>query len=847
MEDFYDQNKDPVTLFLAPNCGLQIKYDTNTYNAEFGLEYQLLNINDFPLTSNPKEIRGWLSPMRDVTLPNEIKAAVGIPVEATRFSYLYAPRGLADYIDWEKASLTNGAPELKKNMFTADEVTNKWALPFVASFGAYAYFNEDDELLGVNALSLKETPFELNFEGPYIATKEACREIRDMNRYQSLYLDVFGEIGFIGLAWMDPGEDKFIDNEIEGQAEIRNHHGGFLYFRHDGSAVIFLVDVNDSLLTPHHGVGSLIRDAFRFTKHQVRSKRISTTCPSNDQFKNKRIHRACQDGSKDYVSYLLSKTSSESKALYDQDTFGWTPLHYATCYNAQNDELIEMLLKKCPSAAFVANNNGLCPIHVACQHNPSLKVIKMLLECDTDKKTIYMKSKHLGFLPIHFACSNNMTSIEVIRLLILADTDGTTIHETSMLGSTSLHVAIAGNSNHDVIELLLRSASENERPLIEKKVNGLFPLHLACLKSCSPETVALLMKADHNDKIFYQILGCCEEYRIMNSTVLHIALAHSSRDVIDLILMKEVKSRCMPSNMVTDLFDVAEQKEGMLPIHIACLREDLKPETINTVLCLNRSRVCGVDSQGNTPLHLVCSNPNSSDEVIRILLRCENENARTTKSGKWKSNQSAVKMYNGQRQTPLHLAAKARTSGTNVLLEPEYICLKSMDNEAREGLLDLIVGRKDVQENIVKNLAERQYFALIMLELVANITATLTYFDASIKCLDNKPVHPISLLLLFWCTFTFISRELIQLKGSSLLGYITDGWNWIECTSIALLVAATVHMVELRDNEDMVPNRILFTWSGVLLILQFIFIIRTTFLPFVSTLIIFIFVNVLSG
>jgi hypothetical protein len=180
--------ENPVTLYVAPNCGMKIDYDTTTYNAEFGLEYVLQNIGDFPLSSKPTEIRGWLSPMRDITLPDEVKPLVGIPMEATQFSYVYPPRGLADFIDWGKALR---AEYSNCRISTSDEkknVNNKWALGYIATFGAYAYFDEHHCLVGVNAITLKETPYELVFEGPFIAKSKAYKEIQDLNRYQSLYL-----------------------------------------------------------------------------------------------------------------------------------------------------------------------------------------------------------------------------------------------------------------------------------------------------------------------------------------------------------------------------------------------------------------------------------------------------------------------------------------------------------------------------------------------------------------------------------------------------------------------------------------------------------------------------------
>lgn len=822
-----DQSEhDPTMLYIAQNCGVKIQFDTDSYNPQFGLEYLLLNVNDFPLITEPtQEFRGWLSPMRDVTLPDDVKFAVGIPTEASRFSFLYPPRGLADIIDWKKATINDVD-------FRQDKSTNKWALPFVASFGGYVYFDQDYEIVGVNALTLKETTLQLDFEGPFIATSEAYEEIKDLNRYQSLYLDIFGEVGYIGLAWIDPGEHKFIDNSITGQEDIKNHHGGFLFFKHDKSASILLVDADGSLVTPRHGVGSLLRDAFRLSKDQLKLNSISTTCPSKFHDEDK-IHRAAQEGSLELIQYLLTtQLLPEDQVLLRQDTFGWLPLHYACCHNSDNDELIDMLVQKCPGAICVPNNNGLYPIHLACHNNPSTKVIQLLLDRDGQHKTIQMKSKHLGFLPLHYACSNSKTSIEVIRLLILADKNHSTINMKSTLGSNSLHVAIAGNHGQEVIGLLLRSTSSS---VVTESVNGLYPIHLACLKACPASLVSLLLAEDIKNEAFYQIVKRCTEYKLENTTIVHIALEYSTNDVIDLILMKEVKARCIPSYKVKNLFTVAEGIRNMYPIHIACTRKDLRKENINTLLCLDETSVTYNDIAGNTPLHTLCSNSVANHEVIRLLLSFE-EKVFITKAGKArkaKSCQSAVKKFNKLKETPLSLAAKSRAIGASVLLEPNHISLKGFDSDRIEDLIELVLTRTEFQENLVENLAERQYFSLIMLEIVANILATFVYYNASSRILNGVHINFIESVILFWCIAMFVLREVLQMHGSNTFAdYVRDGWNWIECSSIIALALATYHMIVLRNNEDIVPNRNLFIWSGVLLVYQFVFVLRKIFLPF---------------
>lgn len=322
-EYYIDQN--PETLYIAPDCGLQLQLNiASAHSKEFGLDYKVGNIHQFPLTSQPKEIRGWLSPMHELTLPPEEKLKAGIPEDAKQYSYVYAPKNLADYIDWDKVMAKASSVDEKE-----DDSDYSWAMPFVASFGAYAYFDGNLKLLRVNAISLQKTRYRLNFEGPFVALDSSFEELHDLNRYQSLYVDTFREVGFAGVAWIDPNQNSFIDHSVEGQEEVQNHHGGFLYFRYDKTALLMLI-ASPEITTPPKGIGSILRDTFRLCKHEIKNKSLSMSCPPVSIKPEFEIHFIVKDGSMEHLQYVVGQNlMSQSKLLTTKDHFGWTPLHYA--------------------------------------------------------------------------------------------------------------------------------------------------------------------------------------------------------------------------------------------------------------------------------------------------------------------------------------------------------------------------------------------------------------------------------------------------------------------------------------------------------------------------------------
>ena len=100
---------------------------------------------------------GRLSPFHEITLPPEVRAVAGIPLEATQFCFLYPFRALAENM-----------PELIR-VNAASEHTWLDAL----LFGAFCYFDNDERLISINALSLTVKPHWLYLDGPHDCHHEA--------------------------------------------------------------------------------------------------------------------------------------------------------------------------------------------------------------------------------------------------------------------------------------------------------------------------------------------------------------------------------------------------------------------------------------------------------------------------------------------------------------------------------------------------------------------------------------------------------------------------------------------------------------------------------------------------
>lgn len=849
MEEF-NQKQDPNTLYIAPNCDIELKCNINICNKGFGHVYEITNMCHFEHMCSPSVHRdeckqGWIAPLSSLTLNDEEKIKIGIPPTAKKFSYVFPPHKLSDHIDWNKVELPDLDESFRFQVKTptddyyreqADK-TRSWAFPHFASFGAYAYFDENDKLLRINAITLEETHFKLYFAGPYEATPNTYNEVCDWNRYEPFYLDAFREIGFAGCSWIDANDHRYIDRTIPRQKNAVNDHGGFILFRHDKSALIFVLSgVNYTMIDRQVTVGGLFRDAIALFKENKES--VVTTCLHND-VKPKRKLSINLDSNKIRAQLHDSETSMN-------DSFGWTKLHYACCFLPQDHDTISAIIAENPSLVTTKNKNDLYPLHIALQNKPSLEVVELLLKHDCQNHTLHAKSKHHGLLPIHFACGNKAVSAEVIQLLLDNDEHSTTLKEKSFLGYNCLYRAIAVNHNYDVIELIF-NAYKRAGLKLALNVDGMSLIHVACIKGCPVEVVELLLDDfEFEGESFHETVSKDNSYgndsELTGSNALHLALEYSTQEVVDEIIMKQVRLKCTFKEVMKDFCDCTlfhgSNSRGMLPIHIACKNNNFGFDTIQKLLRFHPQSVLEKDSYGNSPLHYACMNAKVDELVIQLLLDTEKEISKNTQV-----DRSATVLRNNKGETPLFLTIDSGAEGANALLKPEHICLRGLNNKktkkgilAKDALIEWVVSESNgmtLKKCIVECLAERHYFALIMWDLIVHIVAIGVYFLASTRTLkENNSIHPTESITLISCIIVFGFNEFIQLNGSTISDYFLDMWNCMDVASIAVLFMVTYHMIELRETSEIQPINQLFIWAWILLLLQFVTVIRSTFFPF---------------
>ncbi len=125
--------------------------------------------------------------------------------------------------------------------------------------------------------------------------------------------------------------------------------------------------------------------------------------------------------------------------------------------NDTEKDLQDAVLAKGTSGDTSGDTRGDRLIQIACRMNAPVEVIQLLLDSDTEKKTIVLKD-HDGCLPIHLAACSRRASGAVIQLLLDSDTEKKSILKKDNKGRLPIHTACLHNGPVEVIQLLLQAS-----------------------------------------------------------------------------------------------------------------------------------------------------------------------------------------------------------------------------------------------------------------------------------------------------------------------------------------------------------------------------------------------------
>ena len=438
---------DPLELYIVPNCGLKIQlYDRqakptngsvplNISAKQAGRKYKICNTKVVPFKEKglQESYDGWMSPITPVTLPLEVKKEAGIPEKATKFAYLFAPEGLATSINWSEVRLFPN--EINEQSLKRQD---EWAIPMLAIMGGFAYFDENNNVLCVNAISLLPTKYKIVFSGPFNTVQEVREDLQSLNRVHPMTMSSFYEGNYVALGWVNPSE-TFGAKTVAKDCPLDNSGGAFILYRDNGTALAYILD-NLGYHDPT-GLKSTIAPAFEAMaqaatgfqsgqsfkessivshagnlllspEQKVKMWRIIKSINSKEKIKefnesnladdpNTILHLACRTKcGTDVIEKLIDLGEQEN--LLHKDNYGWIPLLYACRYNPDNLDLIKLFVKKEPTSIEEKDNFNRFPLHVAIDGGCSIEIISYLLKKNPQisRRIVLQPTLLLGRLPV---------------------------------------------------------------------------------------------------------------------------------------------------------------------------------------------------------------------------------------------------------------------------------------------------------------------------------------------------------------------------------------------------------------------------------------------------------------
>jgi len=828
----------PIVFYLYPQCGLKIELndeiqehtdDIHVNDLRIKRKFSVTNPHELPLVETSSQenmdFGGFLSPTWSLTLPKKLKELAGIPKEARYYAFMHPPTGLANMINWEKYPFTDD--------LSSDSIDNK-GVASASLLGGYVYFDGDFNVLCVNAISTEQNDnqsSQLKLSGPYEVDTIICDEVEHLKRPQHLTLGIFHEAGFIASAWVRPNET------FQAKAIERNHHGAFLFFRDNGTAISYSID-HSGHIDPC-GEVEMVSDVLQACSKMIKSKSSELRTiqipfyPQSISDKMK-IWRGTQS---EKINMDFIRNGGQD--FLNQDQLGWTPLHYLCRFCPNNIELIRSVIKKCPDAVVKADRYGRYPLHIACDSNCSEEVIAELV--NRAPLTVFQKTKSLDALPMHMACIRRKSET-TIKILLEVDQSARIVRTETVTGRLPLHLAVAMKQSPNTIGLLLdKDSSLNDDELdIYHPYNGKLPLHIACWNDSKAETVQLLLNKDKSCQTIDTVvdkkdwasergLSKSQDQEQCGTLALHLAMKHGTADVIRHLLQKE-KSRQTGQNVIGLMNTVLFRDEsGQFPLHIACAN-NVNPSIVQMLLKLDPTRETLQNFDRNdqkfSPIHSLCENKDAKADTLKLLLDAEQYCVDKVK--KFKRATSTVDV---RKRSPLYLAVRANAGDIlETLLHPDNFYLKGFNGAATNALAKVINKNRGLQEHVIQKLSERTFFTVLCVEFYANAFALAFFLDGSERLLRGTVsyTHPI---VISACVGIFIIRELAQIK-SQYAQYISDVWSWLENACIVLLSLTAKHMFEEIGNKEPIVKRNLLIATGAFLIVQCTSFLRSTFLPF---------------
>ena len=120
-------------------------------------------------------------------------------------------------------------------------------------------------------------------------------------------------------------------------------------------------------------------------------------------------------------TYYFKANMKHTSTLTQRDSDGQVPLHHALCDNHATLGSIKLLLEASPDSLFIADNDGIMPLHMACGFS-SAEIVEYLVNYfaasfgEERRPNIMLKKDKWGNTPLHYAC--HYDKCDVVKVLL---------------------------------------------------------------------------------------------------------------------------------------------------------------------------------------------------------------------------------------------------------------------------------------------------------------------------------------------------------------------------------------------------------------------------------------------
>lgn len=353
------------------------------------------------------------------------------------------------------------------------------------------------------------------------------------------------------------------------------------------------------------------------------TKHCSVT--SQNKVKQTPLHLACRNEHADVLQQLVLTCPESLDSYPDQNQD--TVLHYAV--TSRSLESVKLVLPHCSQTCL--NKTGVTSIHIACG-NADLEIVRVLT---TKCSSVVLTKK--GSTYLHSACTS-ADSLPLVKFLLeesgLKPEDLLTQNSE---GDNPLHVACSAGI-FDTISYLIAFREFDAHVC---NVNGCFPLHCA-LSAGHFETVLKIV----SEKLVDPNTQCKKGQSLLHSL---IELNHAS-NFLELATFLINGKYCTPSICDSDGNSILH----CLIANMARIPSDSMLDILKFLLSLPDIYLNIQNTDGNTPLHLLCSvsrhfyearKETTSDMLVQLLSH-KNVNLKISLSTRNKQEKTPIQLAN---------------------------------------------------------------------------------------------------------------------------------------------------------------------------------------------------------